>query len=611
VTSTHSRGLTPSPLLALVCLAIVHRLRPSWIAVTLTEAAREEEVSPERLSRLCTRAIASFTAVLDTLTRRGRPPGDESAGRDREERAILSALLDVATAVLSQVSLRRPGVQEILVGAWLRLAPVHPRLTLRRFCETLGVSERTFRDWRKRALRPTVEPEPVEAPRKRRRARRRSPRRPRFEYGATLPGTQQAADTTDLKAFGQRLKLMAVQDVGGRDQDLFSSVIIDDHESAERIAEAFGEAIGVEGMQAMTDQGTPFMAQALRDALEALGADHAPQKEGDPTAKAPIERAFGTVKTIARPLFDLTNHLAVLFPQLACVEIAKPATELVVTMLLRAYQAGARAARRAIQDRGAIDPDELACLAAENRERARAEDRSARLLLTQLHDAFQIEGPVDQFIRTFRTFPLSVLKAARRDLAGQIQRSDIRNRCAYFSAIVHRHAEAHQRAAAEKRHWDREARRRHQEAEERGRRQKARLANPRAWLREALELLACQWQPEHARLLFGGVGLGRGELRRALPAMIDRHGLAAGLDMARGVYQAFANAFRPQLGQDGLAAISRVFEDALQLAGEATPEATEDCSSRFASAILGRDGPSPRSGPSAGLRTLAAERGGS
>jgi DNA-binding transcriptional ArsR family regulator len=38
-------------------------------------------------------------------------------------------------------------------------------------------------------------------------------------------------------------------------------------------------------VQAITDQGTPYMAEETRAALGALEAEHAPQKEGDPTGK--------------------------------------------------------------------------------------------------------------------------------------------------------------------------------------------------------------------------------------------------------------------------------------------------------------------------------------
>lgn len=52
------------------------------------------------------------------------------------------------------------------------------------------------------------------------------------------------------------------------------------------------------------------MVQLTRDVLEQLGADHGPQREGDPLGKATIERAFGTVKSIARPLLAITDKLA-------------------------------------------------------------------------------------------------------------------------------------------------------------------------------------------------------------------------------------------------------------------------------------------------------------
>jgi hypothetical protein len=42
-----------------------------------------------------------------------------------------------------------------------------------------------------------------------------------------LPGTQVGADTTDLSVFGVPLKLVGVQDIGGRDRSLFDSVVID------------------------------------------------------------------------------------------------------------------------------------------------------------------------------------------------------------------------------------------------------------------------------------------------------------------------------------------------------------------------------------------------
>ncbi len=160
----------------------------------------------------------------------------------------------------------------------------------------MALPTRTLRHWLARpepeapASTSPVAPAPPALP-----PRKRPPRRPRFSFQVVLPETQLAGDTTGLSAFGCDLKLIATQDIGGRDENLLESVIVDDHENADLVVQAFTEAIdGREGFQAIVDQGTPYMAKATREALEALGAEHAPQVEGNPTDKATIERAFGT-----------------------------------------------------------------------------------------------------------------------------------------------------------------------------------------------------------------------------------------------------------------------------------------------------------------------------
>ena len=81
---------------------------------------------------------------------------------------------------------------------------------------------------------------PVAPPPEKKRPKKLSPRRPRFGFDVTLPDTQVATDTTDLEAFGVSLKLVAAQDVGGRDQDLFDSIIVDNRESADHVVRAEG-----------------------------------------------------------------------------------------------------------------------------------------------------------------------------------------------------------------------------------------------------------------------------------------------------------------------------------------------------------------------------------
>ena len=308
------------------------------MGISVAAAARSHGGSPERISRLASRAIATFETLIAGWTRIGRPArAQDPAAHDAQELAVTGALLAVATAILAHVPLRAAAIRTLIVGAWLRLQREYPALTQQRFCHLLSLSPRTLRAWIARA--PTRDgqrsplPDPPPPP------RTRPPRRPRFTFALTVPATQLAADTTDLSAFGVPLKLVAAQDVGGRDQHLFDAVLVDDHESAQLVARVLTEAIKDRpGMQAITDQGTPYMAEAVRTALEHLDADHAPQREGDPRAKATIERAFLTAKSCARPLLALTDRIAECLPSLRHPDLAKALTTLVLTALLRAYQ---------------------------------------------------------------------------------------------------------------------------------------------------------------------------------------------------------------------------------------------------------------------------------
>ena len=60
MTKSHSSPPLPSPLLCLVALGVVSRLRPGWLAVDIGDAACELGVAPERVSRLVSKAIALF-----------------------------------------------------------------------------------------------------------------------------------------------------------------------------------------------------------------------------------------------------------------------------------------------------------------------------------------------------------------------------------------------------------------------------------------------------------------------------------------------------------------------------------------------------------------------
>jgi hypothetical protein len=126
-----------------------------------------------------------------------------------------------------------------------------------------------FRHWLRapRATPPAMVPAPPSHGR-----RKRPPR-------IFLPGTQLGADTTNLSAFGVALKLVRVQDIGGRDQRLFDAAVIDTRESPGHVIEAFRAVLKeCPGMQAITDQGTPYLVEEIRAELRVLAAEHAPQK---------------------------------------------------------------------------------------------------------------------------------------------------------------------------------------------------------------------------------------------------------------------------------------------------------------------------------------------
>jgi hypothetical protein len=577
-------------LLALIALGIVSRFRPAWLAVELKSAAAEHDVRPERLSRLVSRAIAIFEPLARKLTRRGRPPRQGADSEALIELTITRALLQTATDVLACCSLRGRRVRELLVGAYQRLGSQHP-ISQKRFCEALSLPTRTLRHWlgQARRRRSDASSKPADRPSKRPRRRRRG----RFGFDVVLPAAQLGADTTELSAFGVRLKLVAAQDIGGRDDSLFDAVLVDDHESAEHVVAVLTEALnGRAGAQVLTDQGTPYLAAATREAIEQLGAEHAVQKEGSPTAKATVERAFRTVKDIAKPLLQITDRIAQSIPQLCDTAFAKASAILLTTALLRAYQHGARAARTALVARGNADLDELSRRSELSRERARATEDSKRLLLEHLHSSYKMSDSRRRFVALLRSYPLAVLHDADKAFRNQAHRDDIRDRTSYFAAIVRRLNEEHQRLCARRRH-EREQNREHdRQHREHNAQLDAFRTDPIAWLRHGLELLAAQWLPTTASLLFGGQGQGLGTMRAALSQLQALHGHRAS-DLARGAMHDFKLANLDRLGHDGIDAIGALLDREL-----ATLDANHDCAQLSAAAILTRTGKTPRPPPS-------------
>jgi len=604
--ASHERAPAPSPLLALVCLAAVHRLRPAWVARPLTDAAADEGVSPQRLSRLCSRALGPFEKAVGVLTRRGPPLVDRNERALASELAIVRSLLGCARELLASVPRRRLDIRALFVGAWLRVHQAHPTLSKKRFCEALALSPRTLRQWltaappepRRRRRRPD---EAADAPQE---AKPQSPplRRARFGFDVVLPGTQFAADTTDIAAFGVPLKLLAVQDVGGRDQNLLDGVIIDQTENSDLVADIIEKACSeCPGAQVLTDQGTPYMAKDTVEKLRALELEHSPQKEGDPIGKATVERAFGIVKTILQPLLDISNDIAVRIPSLATPKLAQAATTILVATFLRAYQAGARATRRAHDARGAIDPDQLAAAAREQRELARAHERSSRLILKRIHGAYNLPGASVTFVNAFRRYSPEVLIDAEARFATQVHRDNIRDRKSYFAAIVRSVANEH-RSTREREQSQREQDERREREERDYKAQQAHYhAHPLAWFRDALGALADEWRPDARKLLLDGKGLGHLWTRLAVDRLVELHGLAAARDLLDATTRDFARLNLDRLGSDGVHAVlraARPFLDAIP-----KPEATLDCAASFASAMLCRTGPPARPAPHEPLRT--------
>lgn len=602
MSSSHISQLKPSPLLAIVCLAILSRLRPTWVAIPLKQAACEEGINPQRLSRVSSRVIAGFEAVLKAATRIGRPTGDHLGETNETELAVTRALLGVAQSILAHVPLCKPAVHALVVGSWLRLRGEHPQLTQLRFCETLGLPTRTLRSWMNESPSPprtstqptSSSPRIPVAPTRPPRPRKRPPRRPRFGFDVILADTQFAADTTDLSAFDVSLKLIAAQDIGGRDQNLFDAIIVDDHESADLVAEVLTNALrDLPGAQVITDQGTPYLAKLTRDTLDDLEVEHAPQREADPQGKATVERAFETVKSIARPLLILTNRIARAVPVLSNPTLAKAATTLLLTALLRAYQAGARAACRADHARAGIDVDALQRVAKQSRERARAEDRSARLLLEHIHGAYQIDRPLRDFVRGFRRFPLSVLHSAERNFARQAHRDDIRNRAAYFGALVRFANDAHRKKRASEQNSRATTERLEKQRCRVDAQRTAWLADPAAWLRDAVDTIAAQWHD--GRLLFGGSGLATTWMTQALARLLHLHGPLVTADVTAGVFRAFEQTALPRIHRDGVAAVRAVL--CRHLDALPRPDDHSSCMASFA-AILRGTGLDPRPPPS-------------
>jgi hypothetical protein len=513
-----SQGSPRSSLLvALVCASIVADHDPSWLTRPVAQLIPDGGPRPERISRLKAKLRGVFLDLVEAATRRGRRPTVP-----RETRApVLHALLAVATRVLtlSDVPLRRRTVQDELVCTFDRVHAEH-RVTAREFCAALALPERTFRSWRDRPAKP---PAPAPAPRPPR-PPANDPNTGRFDLDVTAPDTQLGGDTTDLRVLGVNLKLVGVQDVGDRERHLFAAFAVDERECAELVERVVAEAAaGLAGAQFITDQGTPYMAEAAQRAYDAIGVEHAPQCEGTPTDKATVERGFGTLKNALAPILGVLDRLAAAVPTLGQPELAKHIATLLVATFLRVYAAGRRHLAHPLDGQ---DPEVLRAIVEEQREKARAEDRSVRLFLEAIHAEYAMPGSSEAFVRAFRRYPLDDLKEAERRFRAHACRCVVRLCDRYFAAVVRdvHDAAAHRRAVErEQRVADARARR----ARDAGAARAAELdAHPERRLFEALDVLADTWIPATSTFVADGQ-LARSWLRRAVAVFFLREPLRA------------------------------------------------------------------------------------
>jgi hypothetical protein len=524
----------PSPLLVLVCASVVAKHDPTWLARPVAANAATLGVRPERVSRLKAQLRGPFAEALAVATRRGRPAKAPPTTAETPRASRAAALLLVATALLarSRVPVRRREVQDELVCAFDRVHADYGA-TQAEFCAALSLSERTFRSWRARPPAPAVPPPrpPPPAPPKNDR------RTGRFDLDVTAPGTQLGGDTTDLRVLGVELKLVGTQDLGAREQRLFEAFALDERENSDLVVRVLTDALaGRDGLQFITDQGTPYVSQAAKLAYEALGVDHAPQKEGTPTDKATVERAWDTVQRALAPLLDLSDRVAQALPALRRADLARAFGTLLVAVFLRVYAAGRRHLAHPLAGE---DPALLRAVIEEQRDHARAEGRSRRLFLEGVHAEYAMRVPPRPSSARSSATRSTTSKTPSDGSAQTACRCRVRLCDRYFAAVVR---DAHQRgtqrrAAAWYGSKERAQARRAQSAA--ARRAADLDAHPEHRLHEGLDLLAETWLPQQRRFR-ADAALARSWLRRAVA---DLHHQAHYTDAAADTVEAHVRAW--------------------------------------------------------------------
>jgi hypothetical protein len=517
----------PSRLAALVCAAVVAAYDRRWLAQPVAALRTPADPAPETLSRLKARLLRPLEDLVARLHRRGRPRRPCETSSLRAQLAAMRAKLELAASVIAEDGVRSRALQDRLVAAHARLESEHA-ISLRDFCTSLGISERTFRSWRHRGPAapptppPTVPPPPPPKP----------PRNEgRFALKLCPPDLQVMADTTYIRAFGVDLQIVGAQDPGRRHKELLNAFAVTEQDNADVVTRVLTEALGaLPGAQAITDQGTPYIARATQLACEAIDVETAPQAEAAPTDKAPLERAWRTVKQALAPLLALTDRAAVAAPALRSPALARAAVSLLLAVFLRVYAGGRRHLSHPLEGH---DPAALTDVVARAREAARAENRSRKIFLQKLHADYNLVNDisVDHFVRAHRRHHLEDIKAAERALRDRACRCNVRRCDRYFAGILRNVAEQGRDRRA-RRLAEREEQRRRDLETARFQQQDRFLAeHPEVRLQQALEALTVQWNERTGRLEYGGRGWARGTLVRALHELRDRAPLVWSYDV--------------------------------------------------------------------------------
>ena len=497
----------PTPVLAVLAASVVASFDPSWLTGPVAELARGQGLRAERISRLKGRLLGRLEALLKRASRRGRKPiCPEAAAGNGDRVRVLESLLAVAAEILNTFKVTKPALQDRLVAARDRLKRTFG-LSHARFCQLLGLPERTVRYWAKRKSKPPRgkknEPPKHSKPRN----------EGRFDLDITLPGIQTAADTSDWSLFGIPLKIIACQDPGNRHRELWNAFALEDHEDHEIVCQVVEQALGEKpGTQLITDQGTPYLAHEAQRCYEEMELDHAPQKEGAATDKATLERSFRTVKEAVGPLRRFFDRLGDLVPALKSVDCARAIGGLLLGVYLQVY----RVAERKSTVEYSRDRDVLEAIAEDQRERARADSRSVKLALERIHEEYQLEGSKTKFVRSLRGHHVNDILEAERRLRSKACRCVAKKCDRYFVGILRRVAEESRIARSRRARELRQLSRLRDDARKQAELQTLFHEEPEHGVASALDLLEAQYNPTTEQLVQGGRGLGRGRLIHSL-----------------------------------------------------------------------------------------------